>query len=61
MAAGSVEASNNPSREGPEVYRPREPTPAVEDSHGRFELVRATGSGQHDEVPYPGAESAAVS
>ena len=50
-----------PPRKEPALYQSREPAPAVEESHGRFELVRATGPGQHEEVPYPGAESAAVS
>ena len=40
-----------PPGKEPAVYRPREPAPAVEESHGRFELVRATGPGQHEEVP----------
>ena len=29
----------------PAVYRPREPAPAVEESHGRFELVPSNRAG----------------
>ena len=49
-----------PSNE-PVVYRPREPAPAVEENRDRFKLVLATGPYQHEEVPYSGVESAAVS
>ena len=45
-----------PPRKEPAVYRPREPAPPVEENRDRFEFVRATGPGQLEEVPYPGAE-----
>ena len=61
MVAGSVDASNGPSRDKTASGgSTEEPAPKMEGSHGKYVSVRAAWPGLCGEAPHPGVESTAL-